>query len=84
MKAQKRKPIGAHIVADPAICGGQVTFKGARILVQDVLDMVARGYEWNRISEECFGRVSHEDIAEAVELAREALIEKTGKPRRVA
>ena len=84
MRTRKRKVIGKHIVADPEICGDQLTFLGTRILVQDVLDMVAKGYAWSRISEECFGRVSREDIAEAVELAREALMKKAGKPRRVA
>ena len=62
----------------------KLTFKGTRIFVQDVLDMVAKGYHWDRISEERHRRVSHEAIAEAIDLAREALMEKTRKPRRVA
>ena len=84
MSSRKRKEIGKHIVADPEICGGELTFKGTRIFVQDVLDMVAKGYDWDRISEECHRRVSHQAIAEAIDLAREALMEKTRKPRRVA
>ena len=52
--------------------------------MQDVLDMVAKGYGWDRISNEGHGRVSHQAIAEAIDLAREALMEKSRKPRRVA
>ena len=84
MSRKKIKEIGIHIVSDAEICGGELTFKGTRIFVQDVLDMVAKGYDWDRISDECHERVSHQAIAEAIDLAREALMEKTRKPRRVA
>ena len=68
----------------PRICHGQLTFKGTRIFVKDVLDMVAEGYDWNQISTAWFGRVSHAAIAEAIKLAGEALMEKTEKRRRAA
>ena len=84
MSSRKRREIGTHIVSDPDICGGELTFKGTRIFVQDVLDMIAKGYRWDRISGECHGRVGNEAIAEAVDLACEALMEKSRKPRRVA
>jgi uncharacterized protein (DUF433 family) len=84
MAAQKRKEYGQYIVADPEICHGQLTFKGTRIFVKDVLQMVAKGYDWDRISVECFGRVNREAIAEAIELARNALVEKAEKRRRAA
>jgi uncharacterized protein (DUF433 family) len=32
-----------YIVADPAICHGQPTFRGTRILLSDVLEQVASG-----------------------------------------
>jgi uncharacterized protein (DUF433 family) len=81
MKACKPKQLGQYIVADPEICCGQLTFKGTRIFVKDVLAMIAKGYEWDRISVEFDGRLSHEAIAEAIELASDALIEKTEKRR---
>jgi uncharacterized protein (DUF433 family) len=84
MKARKRIEYGHYIVADPAICHGQLTFKGTRIFVKDVLDMVAEGYSWDRISAECFNRVGPEAIAEAIRLARESLVGKTEKRRRAA
>jgi len=84
MRARKRKELGQYIVADPEICGGQLTFKGTRIFVKDVLAMLAKGYDWDRISAEFDGRLSHEAIAEAIALAANALIGKTDKPRRAA
>jgi uncharacterized protein (DUF433 family) len=84
MRARKRKELGQYIVTDPEICGGQLTFKGTRIFVKDVLAMLAKGYDWKRISSEFDRRLSHEAIAEAIALASNALIEKTAKRRRAA
>ncbi len=84
MRTRKRKELGQYIVADPEICHGQLTFKGTRLFVKDVLAMLAKGYDWDRISYEFDGRVSHAAIAEAIELASNALIEKTEKRRRAA
>jgi len=84
MRARKRRELGQYIVTDPEICGGQLTFKGTRIFVKDVLAMLAKGYDWDRISAEFDGRLSHEAIAEAIALASNALIGKTDKPRRAA
>lgn len=84
MRARKRKELGQYIVTDPEICGGQLTFKGTRIFVKDVLAMLAKGYDWDRISSEYDGRLSYEAIAEAIALASNALIGKTDKPRRAA
>ena len=84
MRARKRKELGQYIVTDPEICGGQLTFKGTRIFVKDVLAMLAKGYDWKRISSEFDGRLNHEAIAEAIALASNALIEKTAKRRRAA
>lgn len=78
----KHKELGQYIVADPAICHSQLTFKGTRILVKSVLYYVAQGRDWDWITTECFGRVNREAIAEAVELAARALTEKTEKEHR--
>jgi uncharacterized protein (DUF433 family) len=66
--------LGRYIVADPAICHGKPTFAGTRILVADVLEQVATGMDWEAIAEDWRGQVSSEAIAEAVRLAREALL----------
>jgi uncharacterized protein (DUF433 family) len=76
MKTRKRIEYGKYIVSDPKICGGDLTFKGTRILVKDVLYFVAHGLDWDSISNEYHGLVSREAIAEAVALASAALLEK--------
>ena len=70
--------LGRYIVADPAICHGQLTFRGTRILVADVLEQVATGMAWEAIIAEWRGALTEEAIGEATRLAREALI--TGIP----
>jgi uncharacterized protein (DUF433 family) len=67
-----RRTIGRFIVADPAICHGQPTFRGTRILVRDVLEQVASGIAWETIVEEWRGSVQSEAISEAVLLASQA------------
>lgn len=62
------------------VCGGDWTFKGTRILVKDV----AQGKDWNWIAKEYFDRIGREAIAEAVDLAREALVNPIAKRQRAA
>jgi uncharacterized protein (DUF433 family) len=69
------RSIGRYIVADPAICHGRPTFRGTRIMVEQVLSQVARGMSWEAIEEEWRGRVSREAISEAVRLAGQAFID---------
>jgi uncharacterized protein (DUF433 family) len=76
MKTSKRKELGTYIVADPEICHGQLTFKGTRIMVKSVLFYVSQDKEWDWISQEYDGKVSRDAIAEAVNLASEALLTK--------
>ena len=69
------KFLGRFVVSDPAVCDGRPTFRGTRVFVSDVLDDVARGMAWEAIIERWHGSISRDAIAEAVRLAREALIE---------
>ena len=39
----KRIEINEYIVADPAICHGKPTFKGTRIMVWQILEMLKEG-----------------------------------------
>ena len=84
MAARKRKDYGEYIVSDSKICGGDLTFKGTRLLVKDVLYYVAQGKDWDWISKAYDERLSHEAIAEAISLASEALIAKVETRSRVA
>ncbi len=76
-KKRTRKPklMGRYIVTDPAICHGQPTFRGTRIMVRQVLDMVAGGMAWETIVEQCHNSINEEAIAEAVSLASKAFLE---------
>ncbi|MCX6628401.1 MAG: DUF433 domain-containing protein [Candidatus Solibacter sp.] len=67
-----KRMIGRYVVADPAICHGQPTFRGTRILVADVMEQVAGGIAWETIVEEWRGHVSADAISEAVRLASQA------------
>jgi uncharacterized protein (DUF433 family) len=79
MKTAKRKDLGRFIVADPRICRGRPTFKGTRITVADVLADVERGLSWDFI---CYrwgdGKITNDAVAEAVQLARCALLDRGG------
>jgi len=70
-----RKLYGRHIVSDPEICHGKLTFRGTRIMVADVLEQVADGLAWETIIEEWRGSITTESIAEAISLSRQAFLE---------
>src|SRR5260221_11534508 len=73
-RTPEAETLGRYVVADSGICGGKPTFRGTRILVADVLGQVARGMASETIVEEWRGAVSMDAIAEAVRLARAALV----------
>ena len=72
IRPNERKLVGRYIVTDPAICHGQPTFRGTRILVADVLEQVAAGMAWETIVEEWRSDISRDSIAEAIRLASQA------------
>ena len=79
MKTAQRKELGQFIVADPKICRGRPTFKGTRVTVADVLADMERGLSWEFI---CYrwgdGKITKEALAEALQLARRALLNRAG------
>ena len=87
-KAKTSKPgrieLGQYVVADPAICHGKPTFKGTRVFVADVLSDVERGLSWDFILRRWGGRIPLAAVAEAVKLARRALLDKHGRLLRAA
>jgi uncharacterized protein (DUF433 family) len=64
-----RKILGKYIVADSDICNGKPIFVGTHIMVAQVLQMLAKGKDWDAISNEFDGKVSKRAIAEATNLA---------------
>lgn len=75
MRRTQAKLLGRYVVADPEICHGKPTFRGTRIMVWQVLEMVAEGMAWETIVDEWGGSITKEAIAEAVQLANKSFIE---------
>jgi len=71
---EKRQLLGRYIVADPEICHGKPTFRGTRIMVWQVLEMLAEGLAWETIIEECHNSITKDAIAEAIKLSGEAFL----------
>jgi len=60
------------ITVDPKICHGKPVFRGTRVLVADVLDMIASGMSIEKVLEE-YPQLNKEMILEAIALAAELL-----------
>ena len=63
------KTWGDCIVADPAICHGEPTFRGTRILVADVLEQVESGMAYEAIIEEWRYALTRDAIVKAVRVS---------------
>ncbi|MCI0525524.1 MAG: DUF433 domain-containing protein [Acidobacteria bacterium] len=84
MSERKREEYGEYIVSDPEICGGDLTFKGTRVLVRDVLFYLSEGRDWDWIAAAYRHNINREAIAEAVALASEALLTRVEERRQAA
>jgi len=67
----RAKLLDRYIVADPEAYHGKPTFRGTRIMVRQVMEMVAEGMDRESIVKEWCGNVTKEAIAETVSLARD-------------
>jgi uncharacterized protein (DUF433 family) len=75
-------PIGHYIVAAPSVCGGRPTFKYTRLEVATILDLLAAGWTVECLVQEyAQSRLTPEAIAEAIRLAKEALLTTTTTQR---
>lgn len=70
-----RQIIGRYFIADSKICHGKLTFTGTRIMVADVLDMVAMGMDWKEIVRQWHNSITEEAITEAITLSTQAFID---------
>ncbi len=57
-----------YIVSDTEICHGKPVFKGTRVLVSDVLDLLAAGREVDEILRE-YPQLNEDMVREAIEYA---------------
>jgi uncharacterized protein (DUF433 family) len=74
-RLKKRLEIGQHLVRDPEIYHGELTFKGTRVPVSVVLAYVAKGMRLSHVRRN-WPEVSDEAVTEALTLAKEALVDK--------
>ncbi len=76
MKLRKPIAIGEHLIVDPRVCFGKLTFKGTRVPVSTILHFLSEG----RTIEEILAGwpyLKREAIVEAIQLASEALAERS-------
>lgn len=57
-----------RIEVNPAICSGKPVIRGTRIMVRNILGMVAGGYTTERILDS-YPELTREDVAAALEYA---------------
>jgi len=61
-----RIEINEYIVTDSEICHGQLTFKGTRIMVWQVTDLLAAGVSINEIIRDYFPHITKKAILAAL------------------
>lgn len=64
-----------RIVADPGICAGRPVIRGTRIMVRNILGMIAGGYSIERVLE-CYPELTREDLQAALEYAARVIDEE--------
>jgi uncharacterized protein (DUF433 family) len=70
-----RVEIGKYIVVDTEICHGTPTFKGTRVMVSDILELVAAGESTEKILNG-YPSITREMIQEALEWAAKIIGEE--------
>lgn len=69
-----------RIEVNPAVCGGKPVIRGTRIMVRNILGMVAGGYTVDRILES-YPELTREDVVAALEYAAQVVDEEQVVPR---
>jgi uncharacterized protein (DUF433 family) len=64
-----------RIAVDPQICSGKPVIRGTRIMVKNILGMVAGGYTMERILQ-AYPELKKEDVSAALEYAAQAVAEE--------
>jgi uncharacterized protein (DUF433 family) len=64
-----------RIIVDPQVCSGKPAIKGTRIMVKNILGMVAGGYNSERIIQ-AYPELTAEDVSAALEYAAEVIAEE--------
>ena len=69
-----------RIEVNPGICAGKPVIRGTRILVRNVLGMVAGGYTVERVLQS-YPELTRDDVAAALEYAARVVDEEQVIPR---
>ena len=69
-----RIEIGEHLAVDSRVCGGRLIFKGTRVLVADVLELLKTGLMPDQVAQEYRGLVTSEAVYEAVTLRHKGVV----------
>jgi uncharacterized protein (DUF433 family) len=64
-----------RIEVNPAICSGKPVIQGTRIMVRNILGMVAGGYTVDRITE-AYPELTRDDVVAALEYAAHVVDEE--------
>ena len=64
-----------RVSVDPEICGGKPTIRGTRIMVKNILGMVAGGYTIERILE-AYPELAREDVVGALDYTSRVIDEE--------
>jgi uncharacterized protein (DUF433 family) len=78
----KPTEIGKHLIVDPRVCHGKLTFKGTRVPVETILYFLSAGRSIQQLSVG-WPEVTAEALQEAVELAAAALVKQSGAKTQV-
>jgi len=68
-----RIEINKYVIADTEICHGQPTFKGTRIMVQQVIELLGAGVTIEEIITDYFPQLTKEAIFAALHYASEII-----------
>lgn len=64
-----------RISVDPKICGGKPCIRGTRIMVKNILGMIAGGYTIEKVLE-AYPELTREDVTEALNYASQVIDEE--------
>ena len=64
-----------RIVIDPQICSGKPVIRGTRIMVKNILGMIAGGYTLERVVQ-AYPELTKKDVSAALEYAAQMVAEE--------
>lgn len=64
-----------RISVDPSVCSGKPCIRGTRIMVKNILGMIAGGYTIEKVLE-AYPELTREDVAEALSYASQVIDEE--------